>query len=111
MTVTLPLWLIYLAEKSPLIAKLAESAFALIGHMFPNAGGDWTAGVALSGGDFKVQDTPDLIRKATTDFAYLDTWQATRLMRCYGTDVWHILHTDIEKKWDTFWQKVCLNQK
>lgn len=77
--------------------KLAESAFALIGHMFPNAGGDWTAGVALSGGDFKVQDTPDLIRKATTDFAYLDTWQATRLMRCYGTDVWHILHTDIEK--------------
>ncbi len=76
--------------------KLAEAAFAQIAAFFPQAGKDWTAGQPLAGGDFAVDGVDSLIQQAQADFPFLDNWRATRLVRCYGTDIWQFLHTDAD---------------
>ncbi len=77
--------------------KLAESAFTHIADFFPHAGGHWTAGQPLAGGDFAIDEVDSLIAKAITDFGFLTPWMATRLVRCYGTDIWQFLHADADK--------------
>jgi len=70
--------------------KLAENVMA---KLAPHIGGtaDWTAGVALPGGDFKVQDTASLIAALNDKYPFLTKAWATRLIRAYGTEASVIL--------------------
>jgi glycerol-3-phosphate dehydrogenase len=65
--------------------KLAEQVMA---KMVPFVGGtqDWTAGVALPGGDFAVQDRDKLVTRLIADYSFLSDVWALRLIRAYGTD-------------------------
>jgi len=71
--------------------KLAEQVLAKLTPFYPNISGDWTAGVAMPGGDFAVADVPKLITKISTDYAFLTPFWATRLIRAYGTLAWDVL--------------------
>ena len=82
--------------------KLAEAAFEHIAPFFPQAQANWTAGQPLAGGDFAVADTDNLIAKATQDFPFLNSWQATRLVRCYGLDIWNFLNPNPSKNGKDF---------
>ncbi len=66
--------------------KLAEHALAEIAPFFPGLPPDWTAGVALPGGDFPVLGVADLIAGLQKDYAFLTPFTAKRLVRAYGTD-------------------------
>lgn len=71
--------------------KLAEDAMAMIARHFPGTPGNWTAGVALPGGDFGVGQVDTLIARLQSDFTFLDAFWARRMIRAYGTDSWDIL--------------------
>ena len=71
--------------------RLAEAALAKLTPFFPTAGGDWTAGVALPGGDFAVDGFDDLVMRLRTDFPFLSDRWARRLARAYGTEARAIL--------------------
>ncbi|WP_099825680.1 glycerol-3-phosphate dehydrogenase [Oceaniglobus indicus] len=66
--------------------RLAESALKLVAREFPGLAGDWTAGVALPGGDFPVDGVASLIDALRRDHGFLDERWARRLVRAYGTD-------------------------
>lgn len=70
--------------------RLAEAALAkLRGHLPMDP--DWTAGVALPGGDFKVSDVEALIARLAAEYPFLDARWARRLIRAYGTEAWQVL--------------------
>ncbi len=71
--------------------KLAEQAMAKLEPFFTYSKGDWTAGVALPGGDFAVADFDALVARILTDFPFLTPFWARRLVRAYGTDAWMVL--------------------
>ena len=71
--------------------KLAEHALAKIAPFFPGTSGDWTAGVALPGGDFPVSGVLQLIEKLKAEFPFLDDFWARRLIKAYGTDAWNMI--------------------
>ena len=71
--------------------KLAEATLAKLRGEFPVMGGDWTAGVAMPGGDFPVDGVEDLIDGLRADFPFLDARWAKRLIRAYGTEAREIL--------------------
>ncbi len=71
--------------------KLAEDAMDKIVPFFAGTPGHWTAGVALPGGDFAVQDVEKLINKLAQDYPFLSEKWARRLIRAYGTDAWLLL--------------------
>ena len=71
--------------------RLAEAALARLASHLPGAGGDWTAGVALPGGDFPVDGVAVLIEALRRDYPFLDASWATRLVRAYGTEAWQVL--------------------
>ncbi|WBU65304.1 glycerol-3-phosphate dehydrogenase [Paracoccus aerodenitrificans] len=71
--------------------RLAESAMRRLEPFFPAAGGKWTAGVALPGGDFPVDGVPDLVAELRAAHPALDEKQALRLIRAYGTEARQIL--------------------
>ncbi len=71
--------------------KLAEAAMDKITGHLPQASGEWTAGVALPGGDFAVDGVADLIRGLRADYPFLDAPWARRLVRAYGTQAREIL--------------------
>ncbi|AVO36809.1 glycerol-3-phosphate dehydrogenase [Pukyongiella litopenaei] len=66
--------------------KLAESALARLAPHFPQARGNWTAGVPLPGGDFDVAGAPALAAALCADYPFLDHAQARRLVHTYGTE-------------------------
>ncbi|MEL6451855.1 MAG: glycerol-3-phosphate dehydrogenase [Pseudomonadota bacterium] len=66
--------------------KLAERALAKMG-----LGAAWTAGVALPGGDFAVQDTDTLRDKLRAAYPFFDEKWCTRMIRAYGTEAWDVL--------------------
>lgn len=71
--------------------KLAESALDKIAPFFQKLPGKWTAGAALPGGDFPVDQVPVLVNTIKKDFPFLtDSW-AKRLIRAYGTEAAEIL--------------------
>lgn len=70
--------------------RLAEFALKDLARFFINVGQQWTASAPLPGGDFKVDGVTALIDKARTDYPFLDEAWATRLVRCYGTEIWDI---------------------
>jgi len=66
--------------------RLAEAALAKLARFFPEAGGRWTAGVPLPGGDFPVGGVSDLTARLRAAYPFLsDAWSA-RLIRAYGTE-------------------------
>jgi len=71
--------------------KLAENALEKMAPFFRDLPGDWTAGVALPGGDFPVLGVDDLIAKLRSDYEFLDGFWAKRLVRAYGTEASAVL--------------------
>lgn len=66
--------------------RLAQSALAKIGAVLPVARGDWTAGVALPGGDFPHDGVTALTNGLMHDYPFLTPYWAARLVRAYGTE-------------------------
>ncbi len=66
--------------------RLAEAAMARLRPHFPGLGPDWTAGVALPGGDFPWDGAPALAAALRAAHPFLDAAQAARLVRLYGTE-------------------------
>ncbi|TKW66921.1 MAG: glycerol-3-phosphate dehydrogenase [Paracoccus denitrificans] len=71
--------------------RLAESALAKLKPWFPQATDNWTAGVALPGGDFPVDGAADLIGRLLSAYPFLTPDWAGRLIRTYGTEAFDIL--------------------
>ena len=71
--------------------RLAEAALAKIGPVLGNTRGPWTAGVALPGGDFPVDEVGRLVAELRAAHPFLtDAW-ALRLVRAYGTEAQAVL--------------------
>ena len=66
--------------------KLAEGALAKLRPHLAGAGGDWTAGVPLPGGDFAVDEVEDLVLRLHNTYPFLTEYWAKRLVRAYGTE-------------------------
>ena len=79
--------------------KLAEGALKRLAPYFPDAGKNWTAGVALPGGDLPVDGVTTLIEGLLTDYPFLDGAWARRLVRAYGTEA-RIVLSDAKRKED-----------
>ena len=71
--------------------KLAEQVMAELAPHLERTGADWTAGVALPGGDFAVDGVEDLISALLVRYKFLNPAWAKRLVRHYGTETWEIL--------------------
>ncbi len=71
--------------------RLAEAALAKLGPYFPQAGGAWTAGVALPGGDFALSAKTALTEQLCEDYPFLTGGWARRLVRSYGTEARDVL--------------------
>ncbi|WP_424984194.1 glycerol-3-phosphate dehydrogenase [Maritalea sp. S77] len=70
--------------------RLAESAIAKCAHFFPHLKEEWTKRVPLPGGDFPHDGRDQLIERLLTNSPFLDEKTARRLVKAYGTDVFHI---------------------
>lgn len=72
--------------------KLAETAVEKLAPYFwqknsqLSAAGRWTATTPLPGGDFPIKQKDALIVALATDYPFLDTNAARRLINLYGTD-------------------------
>ncbi|MBM7068920.1 glycerol-3-phosphate dehydrogenase [Actibacterium sp. 188UL27-1] len=66
--------------------KLAEHALDRIVPFFPGTPAEWTAGIALPGGDFPVRGAPKLVAQLQADYPFLTDRWALRLIRAYGTE-------------------------
>jgi glycerol-3-phosphate dehydrogenase len=66
--------------------KLSEAALAKVVPFLAPKRGDWTAGVALAGGDFSVGATPSLAAMLKIDHPVLSDYTCRRLARAYGTE-------------------------
>jgi len=75
--------------------RLAEATMEKLAPFFGAMDGDWTAGVALPGGDFPVDGADDLIARLQREFGFLDAYWAQRLIKAYGTDAWLILENSV----------------
>ncbi|MBB5222177.1 glycerol-3-phosphate dehydrogenase [Amaricoccus macauensis] len=71
--------------------RLAESALAKLAPAFPSARGDWTARVALPGGDFPWDGVAAITAKLRARYPFLTDFWAGRLIRAYGTEAEAIL--------------------
>lgn len=71
--------------------RLAEGAMAKLAPHFPQAGGDWTAGASLPGGDFPVDGAAALGARLRAAYPFLDAGWAGRLVRTYGTEAFAVL--------------------
>jgi len=66
--------------------RLAEAAMARLAPFFPQAGPDWTAGVALPGGDFPAGGVAEVVAGLRGAHPWLGEAEALRLVRTYGTE-------------------------
>ncbi len=71
--------------------RLAESALEKILPYFPGTPGQWTAGVALPGGDFPVDGFDALVADLQAAYPFLTPDWAWRLVRAYGTEAQDVL--------------------
>ena len=71
--------------------RLAESALAKLKPWFPQASGDWTARVALPGGNFPVDGVDRLTEHLLAAYPFLTVDWAKRLIRTYGTEAFEVL--------------------
>ena len=72
--------------------RLAEHALEKLVPLIGGSG-DWTAGVALPGGDFAVADRDRLVADLARDYPFLGTPWALRLIKAYGTQARDLLGT------------------
>jgi glycerol-3-phosphate dehydrogenase len=72
--------------------RLAEHALQKLVPLI-GGGGDWTAGVPMPGGDFKVAERDSIVNGLRRDFPFLTDRWALRLVRAYGTEARLILGT------------------
>ena len=80
--------------------KLAESAIEKLTPFLPQLNGirgNWTAGVALPGGDFAVDGFDNLCNAIMDKYGFLHQAHARRLARAYGTEVFEMLGTSTSK--------------
>ncbi|MFC0812072.1 glycerol-3-phosphate dehydrogenase [Paracoccus panacisoli] len=66
--------------------RLAEAAMGKLGPLLPGTGADWTAGVALPGGDFPVDGVQAQVEALRGAHPFLTPRWALRLVRAYGTE-------------------------
>ncbi len=66
--------------------KLAEAAVAKINETLGHSGTDWTAGVAMPGGNFPVSGVADLRQSLAKQLPFLSAQTIARLIRQYGTE-------------------------
>ncbi len=71
--------------------RLAEAALAKIQPEVGGGEGNWTAGVALPGGDFPVDGVQALVDSLKEAHPFLDDRWALRLVRAYGAEAVSIL--------------------
>jgi glycerol-3-phosphate dehydrogenase len=71
--------------------RLAESALDKIAPYFPDLRPEWTAGVALPGGNFPYDGVPALIAKLRAEYPFLTAFWARRLVHAYGTEAADVL--------------------
>ena len=64
---------------------LADQAMNRLSAFFPRAGGSWTRGAVLPGGDLPDLDRAALARALRVEFPFLPEGMAMRLARSYGT--------------------------
>lgn len=90
--------------------KLAEATMAKLDAQADKH--NWTAGVALPGGDLAVDGVPQLIQKLGNTYGYLDQKWAHRLATTYGTEAFALLgpSTDILELGQNFWCKPNRNR-
>ena len=72
--------------------RLAEAALAKLAPLTPGAGGAWTAGAALPGGDFPVDGVAALVERLRAAHPFLTAPWAQRLVRAYGTEAAEMLN-------------------
>ncbi|MGB8818571.1 MAG: glycerol-3-phosphate dehydrogenase [Rhizobiaceae bacterium] len=65
--------------------RLAESVLEKVETVLGAKNGSWTKTATLPGGDFPVLGFDAEVRRLQADYSFLNTRQATRLMRLYGT--------------------------
>ena len=73
--------------------KLAEHAMRELARFFPAAGGAWTAGAALPGGDMADADFDAFLRELTARHSDMPPALLRRLARAYGTRIHAMLET------------------
>ena len=66
--------------------RLAEEALKKLQPFFPAARTDWTARVALPGGDFPHDGVAALVASLQRQHPFLTPYWAARLIRAYGTE-------------------------
>ncbi len=72
--------------------RLAEEALKKLAPYFPAARPDWTARVALPGGDFPHDGVAALVASLQTRHPFLTPYWAARLIRAYGTEAATVLN-------------------
>ncbi|MDC9719878.1 MAG: glycerol-3-phosphate dehydrogenase [Gammaproteobacteria bacterium] len=72
--------------------KLAETALKPIKEFLPHMGKAWTDHAPLPGGNFLIQDKPQLQEKLERDYVFLTPAWAKRLINTYGTNATVILN-------------------
>ncbi len=71
--------------------RLAEAALTKVNAALGRGGADWTAGVAMPGGDFPVDGVDALVSDLIATHPFLDRPWALRLVRAYGTEARDVL--------------------
>jgi glycerol-3-phosphate dehydrogenase len=71
--------------------RLSEHALEKIGEAIGAKGGPWTGKSHLPGGDFPVTGAREQERRLILAYPFLTERQASRLIKCYGTDAKAIL--------------------
>ncbi len=71
--------------------RLAETAMARLGGVFPAMTGAWTAHAPLPGGDFAWDGAAALCREAAGRYPFLSAATIHRLVRSYGTEAASVL--------------------
>ncbi len=71
--------------------RLAEAALDKLKPYYPAMAAPWTAGAALPGGDFPVDEVERLCVDLQRQYAFVDEIWARRLVRAYGTQAQSVL--------------------
>jgi glycerol-3-phosphate dehydrogenase len=72
--------------------RLAEEALSTLVPFFPGLRADWTARVALPGGDFAHDGVAALTAQLQAKHPFLTPYWAARLIRAYGTEARIVLN-------------------
>ncbi len=71
--------------------KLSESMLKKVEALIGSKKMPWTANSQLPGGDFEVSCFDQLVLKLKSEFSFLDSGLAHRLIRSYGTKSWVLM--------------------